>query len=97
MAGLALNLVFLAAFAVLADLPAPALVAMLGIGLVGVTMNPAMVTRVQRAGNARPLVNTVHSSFITLGVILGSSLGGLVIDTSGLRTPPWLGAGLAAL
>ncbi|WP_431904168.1 MFS transporter [Amycolatopsis thermoflava] len=96
-AGLALNLVFLAAFAVLADLPAPALVAMLGIGLVGVTMNPAMVTRVQRAGNARPLVNTVHSSFITLGVILGSSLGGLVIETSGLRAPLWLGAGLAAL
>ncbi|MEU0514841.1 MFS transporter [Amycolatopsis sp. NPDC006125] len=96
-AGLALNLVFLAAFAVLADLPAPAVVAMLGIGLVGVTMNPAMVTRVQRAGNARPLVNTVHSSFITLGVILGSSLGGLVIETSGLRAPLWLGAGLAAL
>ncbi|GAA3842276.1 MFS transporter [Amycolatopsis tucumanensis] len=96
-AGLALNLVFLAAFAVLADLPAPAVVTMLGIGLVGVTMNPAMVTRVQRAGNARPLVNTVHSSFITLGVILGSSLGGLAIETSGLRAPLWLGAGLAAL
>ncbi|WP_020416750.1 MFS transporter [Amycolatopsis sp. ATCC 39116] len=96
-AGLALNLVFLAAFAVLADLPAPAVIAMLGVGLVGVTMNPAMVTRVQRAGNARPLVNTVHSSFITLGVILGSSLGGLVIETSGLRAPLWLGAGLAAL
>ncbi|GHE92157.1 MFS transporter [Amycolatopsis deserti] len=95
--GLALNLVFLVAFALLADLPAPAVVAMLGIGLVGVTMNPAMVTRVQRAGNARPLVNTVHSSFITLGVILGSSLGGLVIETSGLRAPLWLGAGLAAL
>ncbi|MDQ0376181.1 hypothetical protein [Amycolatopsis thermophila] len=50
-AGLALNLVFLVAFALLADLPAPAVAAMLGIGLTGVTMNPAMVTRVQRADN----------------------------------------------
>lgn len=96
-AGLALNLVFLGAFALLADLPVPAVAAMLGIGLTGVTMNPAMVTRVQRAGNARPLVNTVHSSFITLGVILGSSLGGLALAGVGLRAPLWLGAGLAAL
>ncbi|NIH84516.1 MFS transporter [Amycolatopsis granulosa] len=95
--GLALNLVFLVAFALFADLPGPAVVAMLGIGLAGVTLNPAMVTRVQRAGNARPLVNTVHSSFITLGVILGSSLGGLAISMSGLRAPLWLGAGLAVL
>jgi DHA1 family inner membrane transport protein len=63
----------------------------------GVTMNPAMVTRVQRTGNAGPLVNTVHSSFITLGVILGSSLGAVAIDAWGLRSPLWLGAGLALL
>lgn len=95
--GLALNLVFLVTFALLADSPGPAVAAMLGIGLAGITMNPAMMARVQRAGNARPLVNTVHQSFITLGVILGSSLGGLVISSSGLRAPLWLGAGLAAL
>ncbi|MCR8577498.1 MFS transporter [Streptomyces sp. Isolate_219] len=71
--GLSLNFLFLAGFAVFAHLPVPAVVLMTGIGLVGVTMNPAMVTRVQRTGNARPLVNTVHSSFITLGVIVGSS------------------------
>ncbi|GCB46977.1 hypothetical protein SNL152K_4279 [Streptomyces sp. NL15-2K] len=95
--GLLLNLLFLTGFALFADLPAPALVCMLGIGLVGVTMNPAMVTRVQRTGNAGPLVNTVHSSFITLGVILGSSLGAVAIDAWGLRSPLWLGAGLALL
>ncbi|MEW1658644.1 MFS transporter [Streptomyces sp. NPDC093707] len=93
--GLVLNLVFLTGFAVLADLPAPAVVCMLGIGLVGVTMNPAMAIRVQRAGNAGPLVNTVHTSFITLGVILGSSLGAVAIDTWGLRGPLWLGAVMA--
>lgn len=93
--GLILNAVFLAAFALVADLAVPAVVCMMGVGLVGVTMNPAMVTRVQRTGNARPLVNTVHSSFITLGVIIGSSAGGLAIDTFGLRGPLWLGAALA--
>ena len=56
-----------------------------------------MATRVQRTTNARPLVNTVHSSFITLGVIIGSSIGGLTIDAYGLRAPLWLGAALAAL
>lgn len=95
--GLALNLVFLAGFALLADLSVLAVTFMLGIGLVGVTMNPAMVTRVQRAGNAGPLVNTVHSSFITLGVIIGSSAGGVAIDVFGLRAPLWLGAALAFL
>ncbi|MGY0063607.1 MFS transporter [Streptomyces sp. LZ34] len=93
--GLVLNTVFLTGFALLADVPAPAVICMMGIGLVGVTMNPAMVTRVQRTGNAGPLVNTVHSSFITLGIILGSSIGALVIETWGLRAPLWLGAALA--
>ncbi|MEU7561501.1 MFS transporter [Streptomyces eurythermus] len=95
--GLALSLLFLTGFAVFAGVPAPAVICMLGVGLAGVTMNPAMVTRVQRAGNAGPLVNTVHSSFITLGVILGSSLGAVAIDLWSLRAPLWLGAALAAL
>lgn len=95
--GLGLNAVFLAGFALLAEVPLAAVALLLGVGLVGVTMNPAMVTRVQRTGNARPLVNTVHSSFITLGVILGSSLGALAIDAWGLRATLWLGAAMALL
>ncbi|MGW5260989.1 MFS transporter [Microbispora sp. NPDC004025] len=93
--GLVLNMVFLTGFAAFADLPGPTVACMMGVGLVGVTMNPAMATRVQRAGNAGPLVNTVHSSFITLGIILGSSIGAVVIDAWGLRAPLWLGAALA--
>ncbi|MCZ9344385.1 MFS transporter, partial [Streptomyces sp. TRM76130] len=93
--GLVLNTGFLTGFALLADLPAPAVVCMMGIGLVGVTMNPAMATRVQRTGNAGPLVNTVHSSFITLGIVLGSSIGAVVLDAWGLRAPLWLGAIMA--
>ncbi|MEU1734026.1 MFS transporter [Streptosporangium sp. NPDC020145] len=97
LSGLVLNTVFLAGFAAFAHLSVPAVIAMLGVGLVGVTMNPAMAVRVQRVGNPGPLVNTVHASFITLGVIIGSSAGGLVIDGFGLRAPLWLGAGLAVL
>ncbi|GII97443.1 MFS transporter [Sinosporangium siamense] len=74
--GLLLNLAFLTGFALLAHVGAVAIVFMLGVGLVGVTMNPAMVVRVQRNGNTGALVNTVHTSFITLGVIVGSSFGG---------------------
>ncbi|MEV0112766.1 MFS transporter [Streptomyces sp. NPDC050844] len=95
--GLILNLAFLVGFAAFAQLAIPAVVFMMGIGLVGVTMNPALVTRVQRVGNARPLVNTVHSSFITLGIIIATSVGGPAIDTFGLRAPLWIGAALAAL
>ncbi|MGP4017308.1 MFS transporter [Saccharopolyspora sp. 5N708] len=95
--GLVLNLGFLVGFGLLAHLSIPAVIFMLGIGLVGVTMNPAMITRVQRTGNARPLVNTVHSSFITFGVLIGSSIGGLAISSFGLRAPLWLGAALAAI
>jgi len=95
--GLLSNGIFLAAFALLADVPVAALVFMLAIGLVGVTMNPAMAARVQRAGNTGPLVNTVHSSFITLGIILGSALGGLAIPHFGLTSPVWIGVGMAAL
>ncbi|MEU3597933.1 MFS transporter [Streptomyces sp. NPDC006798] len=95
-AGLLLNLAFLTGFALLAHLPVPAVALLIGVGLVGVTMNPAMVTRVQRAGNTGPLVNTVHSSFITSGVIIGSAVGAVVIEAWGLRAPLWLGAALAA-
>nr|BEK64944.1 MFS transporter [Kitasatospora purpeofusca] len=93
--GLALNAVFLAGLALLAQFRAPAVGLLLGVGLVGVTMNPAMVSRVQRIGGSRPLVNTVHNSFITLGVILSSLLGGLAIDAFGLRAVLWLGVAMA--
>lgn len=95
--GLALNTCFLVAFASLAELKLPAVLAMLGIGLVGVTMNPAMISRMQRLANARPLVNTVHSSFITMGVVIGSWTGGLGVAAYGMTAPLWLGAFLAIL
>lgn len=95
--GLLLNTVFLIGFALLADIPWVAIISTVGIGLVGISLNPAMITRVQRAGNTGSMVQTMHSSFITLGVVTGSWLGGLGINTQGLRAPLWVGAGLAVL
>ncbi|MFB6814422.1 MFS transporter [Streptomyces sp. NPDC056347] len=95
--GTGLNVVFLTGLALFTDVPPLALVFVLGIGLVGVTMNPAMAVRVQRAGGTTPLVNTVHASFITLGVILGSALGSALIPAHGLRAPIVLGIALAVL
>lgn len=93
--GTALNAFFLAGFALFTEVPPLALVFMLGIGLVGVTMNPAMAVRVQRAGSTAPLVNTIHASFITLGVILGSAIGSALIPDFGLRAPVVLGIVMA--
>ncbi|MGW0484207.1 MFS transporter [Nonomuraea sp. NPDC003214] len=95
--GTALNAVSLAGLALFTDVPAAAVAFVLGIGLTGVTMNPAMAVRVQRAGSTAPLVNTVHASFITLGVVLGSAIGSALIPGHGLRAPIVLGVVLAVL
>ncbi|MFD3680049.1 hypothetical protein [Streptomyces sp. NPDC058613] len=42
-------------------------------------------------------MNTVHASFITLGVIIGSAVGSALIPQFGLRVPIILGIGLALL
>ncbi|MEV6923297.1 MFS transporter [Dactylosporangium sp. NPDC051485] len=95
--GTGLNMLFLTGFALFTDDPPLALAFMVGIGLVGVTMNPAMAVRVQRAGSTTPLVNTMHGSFITLGVTIGSAAGSALIPEFGLRAPIVLGIGLAIL
>ncbi|BDD83268.1 MFS transporter [Tsukamurella pulmonis] len=95
--GTGLNALFLTGFALFTDVPGLALAFMLGIGLVGVTMNPAMAVRIQRTGNTAPLVNTIHGSFITLGVMIGSAAGSALIPHFGLRAPIVLGIALAIL
>ncbi|MBP6115784.1 MAG: MFS transporter [Neisseriaceae bacterium] len=68
------------------------------IGLVGVPMNPAMVTRVMRVATPGPLVNTLHASVINIGLAGGAFLGGLGISSGlGFSAPLWVGAALAAL
>ncbi|OPA73602.1 MFS transporter [Paenibacillus selenitireducens] len=69
------------------------IIAVIVIGIVGVPMNPAMATRVMRSAGTGPLVNTVHTSVITFGVMAGSMIGGLTISGGyGLVSPLWVGS-----
>ena len=87
---------FFALFASFIQLPSVAIACVIGVGLFGVTMNPAMVTRVMGAAGNRQLVNTLHTSMVTFGLMLGSLLGGLSIEYGfGLSAPLWIGAGMA--
>lgn len=96
--GLLSLIAVLTIFALFAQYRLVAIAALIVLGLVGVTMNPAMVTRVMRTSNDRPLVNTVHTAVITLGIVVGSWAGGLAIDVGyGLRSPLWIGAVLAVI
>jgi len=87
---------FFALFASFIQLPSVAIACVVGVGLFGVTMNPAMVPRVMGAAGNRQLVNTLHTSMVTFGLMLGSLLGGLSIEYGfGLSAPLWIGAGMA--
>ncbi|WP_426578507.1 MFS transporter [Xenorhabdus stockiae] len=67
-------------------------IAFLIIGIVGVSMSPALITRVMRVANASPLVNSVHVSFINSGSAFISWAGGLSIAAgNGLISPLWIG------
>ncbi|HEY4006976.1 MAG TPA: hypothetical protein VGM60_17565 [Pseudonocardia sp.] len=51
-----------------------------------------------RVAGGRPPVNSVHTSVINVGILLGSWIGGLSISAGlGLTSPLWVGAVLGAL
>jgi len=94
--GLSLLTVALIAFALFAHVAVVSLAMLLVVGLVGVTMNPAMVARVMKTAQPGPLVHTVHASVINIGFGMGAWLGGLGIGAGfGLRAPLWVGVLLA--
>ncbi|NJP97717.1 hypothetical protein HCN51_51270 [Nonomuraea sp. FMUSA5-5] len=57
------------------------------------------MARVVEVAGAGGLVNTVHTSVITRGVVAGSAIGGLAISAAGDTTAAamWTGAALAIL
>lgn len=89
----------LALFALFAQSAVASVAMMIVIGLAGVALNPAMITRVMMtATHPGPLVNTVHTSVINIGLAVGSWGGGLGIGAGyGLRSPLWVGAAIALL
>lgn len=98
MGGLIILIIALSLFALSAENKYIAVIFMIFIGLTGVALNPAMVARVMKTASNGIMINTVHSSFITLGIVIGSSLGGLGISKGyGFVSPLWIGACLAIL
>jgi predicted MFS family arabinose efflux permease len=97
--GLIVLAITLALFAMLAQSNVLSVAFIIVIGLVGVPMNPAMIARVMKtATHPGPLVNTVHTSVINIGLAVGSWVGGVGIAAGyGLRSPLWLGVILAIL
>lgn len=69
------------------------------VGLVGVTMSPAQVTRVAEVGGTGNLVSTVHASVSSMGIALGTAVGGAMIGA--FQDDPtiamWTGAAFAVL
>ncbi|GIN74221.1 MFS transporter [Bacillus sp. J14TS2] len=85
-------------FGLFAEIPVIAVVAVMIIGLVGVSLNPAMAKRVITVSNTGTLVATVNNSMINLGLMIGSSVGGVTIDAGfGLTSPLWVGVILAMI
>ncbi|ALC24851.1 MFS transporter [Streptomyces pristinaespiralis] len=79
--------------------PAVALGMVLVVGLAGVTMNPALVTRVAEVGGVGNLVSTVHTAVITMGVTLGTAISAITISLFGEdpAVAMWTGAAFAVL
>ncbi|WP_047257869.1 MFS transporter [Chromobacterium subtsugae] len=94
--GLVILISLLALFALKAESQAVTIVAVALLGLVGLPMNPAMAIRVMRVANNGPLVNTVHTAVINVGIVVGSWAGGSVMSAGhDLRAPLWVGVALA--
>lgn len=97
--GHALVFVALVVLGLFNHVPAVTLPFVLVIGLVGVTMNPALITRVVEVGGSGNLVSTVHTAVITSGVMVGTAMSAFTINLSGddPAAAMWTGAGLAIL
>ncbi|WP_445398780.1 MFS transporter [Zobellella sp. An-6] len=95
--GLVLQILFLSLLALFIQHSWVSVAAVIGLGLVGVSMNPAMVSRIMQLPHGeRPLVNTVHASVITLGIMFGSFASGQVLEQGySLLSPMWVGVVVA--
>lgn len=96
--GLTILSTALAVFALFAHSRVISVVALIVIGMVGMALNPAMISRIMKTAHPGALVHTMHSSVINMGLVAGSWLGGFGIAAGyGLRSPLWLGFALAML
>lgn len=96
--GMIVTGISLALFAMFAHSQPASIALLVMTGLVGMSMNPAIIARVMKTVHPGPLVNTVHTSVINIGLGLGSWAGGLAISAGwGLLAPLWVGVALSVL
>ena len=69
-------------------------VALIAIGLSGVSLNSAHTARAVAIAGATPAVMTMLPTIVTGGILLGTSLGGVVADGFGVLAPLWMGIAL---
>lgn len=96
--GLTILSASLLVMALFAEYKSIAIISIILIGLTGVPMNPAMMARIVSVAHPGPMVNSVHTSIINIGLGGGSYLGGVAIVSGyGLSSPMWIGFILAIL
>lgn len=97
--GHSLLFISLVLISLFSDTPGVTLTFVLVVGLVGVTMNPAMITRVVEVGGSGNLVSTVHTAVITSGVMVGTAISAAAMGIFGEDpvVATWTGAVLAVL
>lgn len=97
--GHSLLFVSLVVLSLFSGTPPVTLAFVLVVGLVGVTMNPALIGRVVEVGGSGNLVSTVHTAVITSGVMVGTAIsaGAMGIFGEDPVVATWTGAVLAVL
>lgn len=84
-------------FALEAHIQATAVTALVMLGLVGLPLSAARGARIMAVSNNRPLVSTMATAMVNVGIIIGPWLGGTGIAEGSYTAPMWIGAGLGAL
>ncbi|WP_413494081.1 MFS transporter [Morganella psychrotolerans] len=92
-------LVALVSLSLFSDIKAVTLVMVLIVGLIGISMNPALITRVTQAGGTGYLVTTVHTAVITMGVTSGTMFSAFSMSIFGQNPviATWTGSALVVL
>ncbi len=85
--------------ALFADVAPAAITLVLLVGMSGVSMNPALATRIAEVGGTGSLVTTLHTAVITLGIAGGTAASALAMRLLGDDpvVAMWVGVGLAAI
>lgn len=67
--------------------------ALIAIGVSGVSLNSAYAARTIGVGGQHPAVMSMLPTIVTGGILIGTGLGSVIVDTSlGLLAPLWIGA-----